>query len=131
MDAEHELREKLAAAESKLASAMSDLTAMDARLTRVEDDYQKTLMAVLKGLKGGDDGTSEGLYENVRRLRVEQASLHEKVAALHKTVSELNDTVDVHEKDKQRVIGGGYALWLTVSAVSALVTVIITMMMKK
>lgn len=105
--------------EESVSELRASLFALDGRVEQLERQFSQTLMAVVKGLKGSDDGSTDGLYESVRKLRAEQASLHAKVSAVESTVGQ-------HERDKNQVIGGGKATHLIVILGSGLLAWLIT-----
>lgn len=76
-----------------------ELMLLRERMDKVEESISDTLINVLQGLKGSDDGKDGGLYEKVRNLREEQATLRASVVRLEATVAQL-------EAGKEQVKGG-------------------------
>lgn len=76
-----------------------ELVLLRERMDRVEESISDTLIKVLQGLKGSDDGKDGGLYEKVRKLHEEQASLRGSVIKLELAVAQL-------EAGKEQVKGG-------------------------
>jgi hypothetical protein len=108
---------------AEIAHVKASLAGLDGRVEQVEGQLANTLLAVLKGLKGSDDGTTDGLYEGVRKLRVEQSAMHQRIEGLATTVAQ-------HEKDKNEVVGGARTLHLLVVLGSGLLAWLITHLSK-
>ena len=98
---------------------LSELASQRERISQMEEQVANTLLAVLQGLKGSDDGKGEGLYESVRKLQNELHKLHLRVEAIAATVGQ-------HESDKNQVIGGSKAAHLIVVLGSGLLAWLIT-----
>lgn len=97
-----------------------DLAALDLRLAQAERQLTTTLLNIMQGLKGSDDGKDGGLYENVRKLGVEQAALRTRLDLMASTVNQ-------HEQDKQQIVGGTKTLYAAVVAISGLVSYLVSL----
>jgi len=76
-----------------------ELTQLRERMDKVEQSISDTLINVLKGLKGSDDGKDVGLYDKVRRLHDEQTKLRANIGKLEISVAQI-------EASKEQVKGG-------------------------
>lgn len=108
---------------SEIAHLKDSLAGLDGRVEQVERQLAQTLLSVLKGLKGSDDGKDDGLYESVRKLRSEQSLLHAKIESTASMVA-------LHEKTHNEVAGGARALHIIVVLGSGLMAWIVTHLSK-
>lgn len=89
-----------------LEHCKSELVQLRERVDKIEESIASTLLNVLQGLKGSDDGKDGGLYEKVRKL-------HEEQAALRSVIVKMETTVAALEASKQQVTGGAKTIeWL-------------------
>jgi len=97
-----------------------EIHAQSLRIANLEGQFQTTLLSVLKGLKGSDDGSGDGLYERVRSINQMQMTLLNRLAAVEKLVGE-------HDMDKKAVILSGRTLWFAVTLVAGLVAWLVSL----
>ena len=91
-----------------LDQVKAELLRLSDRVTHLEVQMRSTMLEILKGLKGPDDGTRQGLYDQMRSVMADVARIQLQMNSIAASLSE-------HEKDRQRVIGGGKTLWFIVS----------------
>lgn len=114
------------------AELRHEIAQLSTRVASLENQYQTTLLSVLKGLKGSDDGDGLGLYERVRSISTMQQALMARfetwesnatarIVALEKAYAE-------HAAEKQAVIFSGKALWFVVVAVSGMIAFLVSLM---
>ncbi len=90
------------------------------RIALLEKQMHDTMLEVLRGLKGPDDGTGQGLYEQMRASMGEISRLGARLTDIQLQVNALAAKVTDHETDRQQVIGGGRAVWFIISGAATI-----------
>lgn len=120
MTEQEQIRADLLRLTTDLTAARMDWAKLAERVGLLEKQQHDTLLEILKGLKGTDDGARQGLYDQMRSTVSDMARLGARITEMQLQVTALAAKVSDHETDRQRVIGGGKAVWLLISGAGAL-----------
>lgn len=115
-----QIRADLLRLTTDLTTARMDWAKLAERVALLEKQQHDTLLEILKGLKGTDDGARQGLYDQMRTTVSDMTRLGARITETNLQVTALAAKVADHETDRQRAIGGGKAVWFLISGAGAI-----------
>ena len=82
---------------------------------------------MLKGLKGSDDGSGDGLYERVRAINQMQLTLLSRLASVEQTLAAQSKVVTESETEKKTIKTGRSEVWAILATLAAIAAAIIAL----
>jgi len=120
MSEQEQIRADLQRLNTVLDATRVEWAKLAERVALLEKQMHDTMLEILRGLKGTDDGTRQGLYDQMRSTVSERARLGSRITETQLQVTALAAKVADHETDRQQVIGGGRAIWFMISGAAAI-----------